>query len=75
MRKNILFLILLAVVSLPVFSNVYTVESVPDPKKSGQEYYVSNPDGVLSGQTVSSLNQRCANLDKSVEVELGRAHV
>lgn len=70
MRKNILFLILLAVVCLPVFSNVYTVESVPDPKKSGQEYYVSNPDGVLSGQTVSSLNQRCANLDKTVEVEL-----
>lgn len=53
-----------------VRAEVYRVETVPDPKQAGQEYYVSNPDGVLQQSTVDEINSKAEGLDKAVEVEL-----
>ena len=49
---------------------VYTVQTIPDPKQRGQEYYVSNPDGVLQREAVNNLNRNSADLEKMTEVEL-----
>jgi len=43
--------------------------AIPDPKTL-QESYVSNPDNILSAETVTSLNTKLSSLDQS-----GRAHI
>ena len=51
-------------------AEAYTIETVPSPKVWGQDYYVSNPDTVLTFQTVQELNALCARLDTNTGVEL-----
>lgn len=45
----------------------YTVDSIPDPKQQGQDFFVSNPDGVLSN--VSTLNEALVQLERETKVE------
>ena len=52
------------------FAAVYTPQSVPDPKRLGQEYYVSNPDAILSDSTVVWLNDCAQRLNDSTKVEM-----
>ncbi len=70
MSKRISLIFLLSAFILRVSAVVYTIQTVPDPKQFGQDYYVSNPDGVLQPYTVDALNQKATELDKMVEVEL-----
>ena len=55
---------LLSLAVISAFAGVYTPHSVPDPKQWGQEYYVSNPDGILSQATVDSLNRIALMLEQ-----------
>lgn len=43
---------------------LYTVETLPSPKEAGQDFYVSNPDAILSSATVDQLNWVSAGIDK-----------
>ncbi len=70
MRKILLLLILVAASVMQSAAEVYVVNTVPDPKQFGQDYYVSNPDKILQESTVETLNQKAIGLDKAVEVEL-----
>ena len=49
---------------------VYTPEEVPDPKEQSQNYYVSDPDGLLADSTVTWLNNCAARLEQETEVEM-----
>lgn len=49
---------------------LYTPASVPSPKVYGQEYYVSDPDGILRPTLIDSLNRVCHSLYRTVEVEM-----
>jgi len=49
---------------------VWTHENVPSPKPQGQDFYVSNPDTVLSFETVDELNALCTRLNANTGVEL-----
>lgn len=69
MRRYLLLLALFCNSLLVGFAQ-YTVRTIPDPKKNGQQYYVSNPDGVLDGNSVDRLNNLCKSL-----YEAGRAEI
>ncbi|RYF17800.1 MAG: TPM domain-containing protein, partial [Flavobacteriales bacterium] len=45
----------------------YTVDSIPDPKQQGQDFFVSNPDGILSN--VGTINEALIQLEKQTKVE------
>ena len=64
--------VVLAVLVAPVAqaSRAYTSGTVPDPKKNGQEYYVANPDGILSGDDVAFLNNCAQRLEQQTRVEM-----
>ena len=66
-RVGIILALFFATIS---YAEVYTPEEVPNPKSQGQEYYVSNPDGILSDSTVNWVNGCAARLKKETEVEL-----
>lgn len=51
-------------------TRLYTPANVPSPKVYGQEYYVSDPDGILREEVVANLNQLCHELYRMVEVEM-----
>ena len=72
MRKfNFIILIFLCLgASLSMRAEHYTVASVPSPKERGQEFYVSNPDSVLSDETVAQLDRMLEQLDRMTQVEL-----
>jgi len=53
----------------------FTVERLPSPKKQGQDYYVTNPNGILSAQTVSELNQMSKRIDSLTGAEFAIAVV
>ncbi|WP_146113740.1 TPM domain-containing protein [Sphingobacterium gobiense] len=69
-RRDILFLFL-AILFVPsgFAQHLYTVESLPSPKEAGQDFYVSNPDAVLSTPTVRALNNLSTGIDKTSGVE------
>ena len=66
-RIGIILALFFATIS---YAEVYTPEEVPNPKSQGQEYYVSNPDGILSDSTVNWVNGCAARLEQETEVEL-----
>ncbi|MFD0940671.1 TPM domain-containing protein [Pedobacter boryungensis] len=67
--KNILLLLLLISFNIHSFAQkVYTVNDIPNPKTVGQDYFVSNPDGILTN--VGILNQRIAEIEKKTKVEI-----
>ena len=68
MKKFLLFLALAAMTFAQAAT--YTPKTVPDPKKQGQEYYVSNPDGIISAEYETYLNELSQSLYKKTLVEL-----
>lgn len=48
----------------------YTVATIPDPKKDGQDHYISNPDGILNSSTVENLNNICRQIESSQSAEV-----
>ena len=56
MKKLLLLLFLLTLNSFLFAQKYYTVDQIPYPKAAGQDYFVSNPDGVLSNiETINGL--------------------
>lgn len=53
--KKALLLIFISVSSF-LFGTEYTVSTIPNPKTQDANAYVSNPDGILSQETVSRIN-------------------
>lgn len=51
----------------------YEPDNVPDPKTAGNDYYVSNPDGIISQTEVADLNAMCRALEGLTDVQLGIA--
>lgn len=47
----------------------YRLDQVPNPKNRGQNYFVSNPDGILSSQAVEQLNQIANDIEKKTRAE------
>lgn len=67
---TLIFLSLLSVLDCQVSAATYNATTLPNPKNNGQDYYVCNPDNILSYSAVSQLNQLAKDLDKETEVEL-----
>lgn len=68
MRKLLVVLSLLF--SFCLYAQKLDVSQVFNPKTLGADSYVSDVDGVLSGQTRSRINEMCVDLEREVGVEL-----
>ena len=69
-RKLIVVILTLVVVCVHSFSQVYTVQSVPDPKISCADCWVSNPDSIIETHYVDNMNLVAKMLKQDVNVEL-----
>lgn len=70
-KQNLLLLLLAACGIFPLYaSSVYTVQTVPNPKQQGQDYYVSNPDSVIDGRYETYVNSLCCLADEKSEAEV-----
>lgn len=69
MKRLIPFIILCA------FSLNINAQSIPNPKNNGQNSYVSNPDDILTANTVTNINHLCKNLEDETGVQLAVAVV
>ena len=72
LQKRILFFPLLCLLAWITSGSVvaqYSLQTLPNPKKNGQDLYVSNPDAVLSPATETSLNQLSTKIEKSCGAE------
>ena len=67
-KKYILLLFLL--ISIPLFSQEYSVKSVPNPKTADATHFVSNPDGILKDSTVRQINTMLQSLETDVKAEV-----
>ncbi|WP_336835479.1 TPM domain-containing protein [Sphingobacterium siyangense] len=47
----------------------YTVDNLPSPKLKGQDYFVSNPDGILSSGTVAELDGLSTQIEAATKGE------
>lgn len=47
----------------------YTVQTVPNPKTQGQNYFVSDPDQILGYYAVAQLNEISASIDSLTQAE------
>lgn len=66
--KNLLILLCL-VFSVSLFGQEYSVKQVPNPKTTNSKAYVSNPDGILTSETVNELNVILDSLSVQTGVE------
>ncbi len=57
-------------ISVQLWSNTYSVTTVPNNRLRCAQCYVSNPDGILTGQTEQQLNQALAQLQQQTAVEV-----
>ncbi len=48
---------------------IYTIQTVPDPKRSGSGY-VSDPDNILSSADKAEINQRIANIENETTAQI-----
>lgn len=53
-----------------LWARTYTPQEVPNPKSNGQQYYVANPDDILSSDEVAYLNRCAQMLEDSMQAEL-----
>jgi uncharacterized protein len=66
--KKLLPLILFLTLHTALFAQkYYTIDQIPNPKVAGQDYFVSNPDGVLSN--VETINGLLVMLEQQTKVE------
>ncbi|WP_379089553.1 TPM domain-containing protein [Pedobacter sp. UC225_65] len=67
--KKLPFLVLFLYYSTFCFAQKhYTVKEVPNPKIAGQDYFVSNPDGILGN--VDTLNRLITQIEKQTKIEI-----
>lgn len=64
--SHILLAVLFLLSAIPL-QGQYTIQEIPDPKTKGQNHFVSNPDGIISPSTVTTLDA----ISTSIEAESG----
>ncbi|WAC39201.1 TPM domain-containing protein [Pedobacter sp. SL55] len=68
LNLKILSIIILSFINLTtICARQHSLSSIPDPKKQGQDHFVSNPDGIL--YNVSVLDEALVELEKQTKVE------
>lgn len=72
-RMKMLVLSAVCALSTALAAAVYSPATVPNPKLYGQDYYVSNPDTILSDDDVAYLNRCCRLLEDTADVEMAVA--
>ncbi|MDD6357534.1 MAG: TPM domain-containing protein [Bacteroidales bacterium] len=68
--KYFFALLLAQIFILCSFANEYTVSTVPNPKNSDADAFVSNPDGILSDTMTYRLNLLARKIKNTTDVEL-----
>lgn len=61
MKRFLLFCVLLCHVVVGV-AGTYRIEEIPNVQQRDRRHYVSNPDGILSSETVAHMDSLCASL-------------
>lgn len=72
-RLKLLLLILLCSGMVVNAQKYYGVGEIPNPKQQGQDYFVTNPDGILTN--VDTLNKLLTRLEKETKIEFAIAVV
>ncbi|MEO6284309.1 MAG: TPM domain-containing protein [Dyadobacter sp.] len=67
-RICLFFLLLLS--GIRGYAQAYTIETVPNPKKSSSPDYVSNPDKILSAEAVQQINSILRMLEDSTTAQV-----
>jgi uncharacterized protein len=67
-RICLLFLLLLS--GIHGYAQTYTIETIPNPKKSSSPDYVSNPDQMLSTDAVKEINSILRTLEDSTTAQV-----
>ena len=68
-RITIICLLVLSAISA-MAEKVYTADDLPNPNVADRRHYVSNPDGILSEEAVSEINQRLWQLRQATSAEM-----
>lgn len=68
--KRLLFISLLLLCIIPLWSQSYTLENIPNPKHEDVHTYVSNPDNILSSHTAHQLNTLLDSLEQQTSTEV-----
>lgn len=64
------FVIIFVFLSGFLLAEEYTINTIPNPKTANKHAYVSNPDGILSQQTVSEINNLLDSLESKNSSEV-----
>lgn len=67
MKKFNLLIFFWAISLFASAQKYYTVDQIPNPKIAGQDYFVSNPDGILNN--VETINQLLVQLEQQTKIE------
>ncbi|MES2448174.1 MAG: TPM domain-containing protein [Bacteroidota bacterium] len=67
MKKIFLLALFIWISTFAFAQKFYTVDQIPNPKTNGQDYFVSNPDGIFSN--VSAIDEKLIQLEKETKVE------
>lgn len=70
MKLLALTLFFFILLSCSLFSQEYTVNTVPNPKSHPTDKFVSNPDGIISTETEDIINDLAYSLEKHNGVEI-----
>ena len=70
MRLKIVCLSVFVCLSAMLPAAGYLPTTVPNPKRMGNDFFVSNPDGILSDATETKLNIMLSDLHQRSEVEV-----
>lgn len=68
--KKIFVLLILLSVSFAVFPQQYSVATLPNPKDADANAFVANPDGIISQETESKLNNMLRELEADNKSEV-----
>lgn len=67
--RTFVILWLLLITAFSAAAQTYTVETVPNPKEQSNTF-VSNPDGILTEETVGTINQMLASLEHTSSAQV-----
>lgn len=70
MKCRFAFLLFFILFKFNIALSQYSLNNLPDPKQFGQNYFVSNPDNILSFSEVDSLNKICTAIEKGSSAEV-----
>lgn len=69
-RSRIIFLIVTILISAPIFSEVHTIETIPNIYKADQICYVSDPDNIITESDKLRINDLLKTLEDTTTIEV-----